>query len=412
MKESVALAKEADTKKDFSPTKSDKSIHRVRNEHERQLGSLRNVIDNVTREGGTPSIDSIATELSSGMPTAERASVLLALQQTHGNRYVQRVVAGIQAKLKVGQPGDVYEQEADRIAEQIVNSSLLIVRSQRQGTEEKIQKLAEEEEKKKREEEMPVMTKILSGDASQISNNLEERLSRTKGMGSSLPSENRAFMEERFGVDFSGVRIHADSEAAKMARELNAEAFTYRRGIYFREGKYSPGTLAGKRLLSHELTHVVQQQKSGQYEMLQQEKVASAPNLPYDPNYGPSADHCEVYQSSLAKRWLTYSYRNNAQCACLNTPDEPHNNCVRKCLQVKMRGHLAMESLKGRALPFTLPLEADPLCHDMWEQHVECYRECECNNGFINYPVFSIMCRAPFPCLFVGGSIAWFNSCL
>jgi hypothetical protein len=52
-----------------------------------------------------------------GMHPAERASVLLWLQQTHGNRYVQRVVTGIQAKLKVGQPGDIYEQEVDQVAE-------------------------------------------------------------------------------------------------------------------------------------------------------------------------------------------------------------------------------------------------------------------------------------------------------
>jgi hypothetical protein len=120
MKESVAVAKEADAKKGVSPTKSsDNSIHRVRDEPEMQLGSLRDVIGNIRRDGGTPSVESIATELS-GMHTAQRASVLLALQQTHGNRYVQRVVSGIQAKLVVGQPGDAYEQEADRVADQVM----------------------------------------------------------------------------------------------------------------------------------------------------------------------------------------------------------------------------------------------------------------------------------------------------
>jgi len=73
----------------------------------------------------------------------------------------------------------------------------------------------------------------------------------------------RAFMEERFGVDFSNVRIHADSEAARMARALNAEAFTYGRDIYFGEGRYRPETTKGKKLLAHELTHVVQQGGKG-----------------------------------------------------------------------------------------------------------------------------------------------------
>jgi hypothetical protein len=144
MKESVAIAKDADAKKDFSSTRSDNSIHRVRNE-QRQLGSLRSVIGNIRHDGGTPSLDSIATELSS-MHTAQRASVLLALQRTHGNRYVQRVVTGIQAKLTIGQPGDKYEQEADRVAEQVMRMP-----------EPQVQRQPEEEE----EEEL-IQTKPLA----------------------------------------------------------------------------------------------------------------------------------------------------------------------------------------------------------------------------------------------------------
>jgi hypothetical protein len=119
MKESVAIAKETNRKKESSPTRSGNSIHRVRNEPERQLGSLRAVIGNIRRNGGTPSVESIATELSS-VHSAQRAPALLALQRTHGNRYVQRVVSGIQAKLKISQPGDMYEQEADRVADAVM----------------------------------------------------------------------------------------------------------------------------------------------------------------------------------------------------------------------------------------------------------------------------------------------------
>ena len=107
MKESVAIAKAADAEKESSPTRSDNNIQGLRNEPERQLGSLRDVIDTIRRDGGTPSAESIATQLS-GMHIAQRTPALLALQQTHGNRYVQRVVAGIQAKLTIGQPGDIY----------------------------------------------------------------------------------------------------------------------------------------------------------------------------------------------------------------------------------------------------------------------------------------------------------------
>jgi hypothetical protein len=135
MKESVAIAKEADAKKDFSSTRSDKSVHRVRDEPERQLGSLRSVINTIRSDGGTPSVDSIATELS-GMHSVQRAPVLLALQRTHGNRYVQRVVAEIQAKLKVGQPGDIYEQEADRMADAVMRMPEPEVKRRAEGEEE------------------------------------------------------------------------------------------------------------------------------------------------------------------------------------------------------------------------------------------------------------------------------------
>lgn len=83
MRYSVVVAKEADWKKESSPTKSaDNNVHRARNGPERQLGPLRGAIGDILRDGGTPSSDSIATELSS-TSAAERASALLALQRTH-----------------------------------------------------------------------------------------------------------------------------------------------------------------------------------------------------------------------------------------------------------------------------------------------------------------------------------------
>ena len=66
-------------------------------------------------------------------------------------------------------------------------------------------------------------------------------------------------MERNFDVDFSNVRVHKDSNAVQMTRELNAQAFTYGRDIYFGAGRYNPRSSSGKRLLAHELTHVLQQ---------------------------------------------------------------------------------------------------------------------------------------------------------
>ncbi len=77
--------------------------------------------------------------------------------------------------------------------------------------------------------------------------------------GQPLDAGIQAFMEPRFGFDFSGVRVHTDARAAESARTVNALAYTVGRDVVFGEGEYAPGTSEGRRLLAHELTHVVQQ---------------------------------------------------------------------------------------------------------------------------------------------------------
>ncbi len=79
------------------------------------------------------------------------------------------------------------------------------------------------------------------------------------GSGRPLDPESRAFMEPRFGQDFGGVRVHTGADADTAARSINARAFTSGNNVVFGAGEYSPATDAGRRLLSHELTHVVQQ---------------------------------------------------------------------------------------------------------------------------------------------------------
>ncbi|MHC1599758.1 MAG: eCIS core domain-containing protein [Candidatus Methanospirareceae archaeon] len=270
MKESVAIAKEVNRRQGSSPNKSDNNIQRLRNGHKRQIGSLRSVVGNIRRNSDTPSVESVATELSV-MPSTDRASALLALQQTHGNRYVQRVVTGIQAKLKIGQPGDIYEQEADRVAEQVMRMPEPPVQRQVEPEEEEeeeslqtkplaeqitplVQRQVEEEE-----EEEPIMAKSMNGGAQRVKDDLHIRLNQSRDGGQPLQETGKNFMERRFGVDFSGVRVHTDSNAAQLSRDLNAQAFTHGRNIHFGAGKYNPESSQGKKLLAHELTHVVQQ---------------------------------------------------------------------------------------------------------------------------------------------------------
>jgi hypothetical protein len=86
------------------------------------------------------------------------------------------------------------------------------------------------------------------------------RIGAQKGSGKPLEAGTRAEMEAAFKQDFGDVRIQADDSADELARELGAKAFTTGKDVFFREGAYQPGSEAGKSLLGHELTHVVQQE--------------------------------------------------------------------------------------------------------------------------------------------------------
>ncbi|GET36582.1 hypothetical protein MiSe_13330 [Microseira wollei NIES-4236] len=117
--------------------------------------------------------------------------------------------------------------------------------------------------------EEEVQTKPSPEGKSQTSSNVESQLSASKGGGSALSDEVRAFMEPRFGADFSGVRVHTDGAAVQMNRELGAQAFAHGNDIYFGAGK-SPGK---DELTAHELTHVVQQTGQSRLNAKQNNKV-------------------------------------------------------------------------------------------------------------------------------------------
>jgi hypothetical protein len=81
--------------------------------------------------------------------------------------------------------------------------------------------------------------------------------------GQPLDAHTRAFMEPRFGHDFSRVRVHTDARAAESAWAVDALAYTVGRNVVFGAGQYVPASSAGQQLLAHELTHVVQQNLPG-----------------------------------------------------------------------------------------------------------------------------------------------------
>ena len=96
----------------------------------------------------------------------------------------------------------------------------------------------------------------------QDSAELAHRIDQAQGQGRPLDTQTRAEMETSFEHDFGGVRVHTGRESESLNQEVNATAFTTGRDIFFSEGTYSPGSTEGKKLLAHELTHVVQQESA------------------------------------------------------------------------------------------------------------------------------------------------------
>ena len=149
----------------------------------------------------------------------------------------------IQAKLRINKPGDVYEEEADRVAEQVM-------RMEEPGVQRQV------------EEEETLQAKEIPSQIPEVTPNLEAGINTIRGGGQPLPESTRAFFEPRFGHDFSQVRVHTDAKAAEAARAVNAWAFTVGQDVVFGAGEYAPGTNTGQRLMAHELVHLVQQSLS------------------------------------------------------------------------------------------------------------------------------------------------------
>ena len=119
-------------------------------------------------------------------------------------------------------------------------------------------KKTDKPKKEAKEKEKPVQKK----EERKTSASVADEIKQQDGKGSSLPPEVLAEMNHAFGVDFCYVKVHYDAAAAALCRELHAVAFTHGQDIYFNEGMYNPHSDEGKKLLAHELTHVVQQANS------------------------------------------------------------------------------------------------------------------------------------------------------
>jgi len=150
----------------------------------------------------------------------------------------------LQTKLRINEPGDAYEQEADRVAEQVMRMADASVNPEAPPMRAAplVQRRAAGTSGAGIVAAPPVVQDVLASP------------------GQPLDAETRDFFEPRFGHDFGHVRVHSDAKAAESARAVNAMAYTAASHIVFEQ--YAPRTTGGNSLLAHELTHVVQQAAS------------------------------------------------------------------------------------------------------------------------------------------------------
>lgn len=160
----------------------------------------------------------------------------------------------LQARLTVNTPGDMYEQEADQVAEQVMAMSESQVQRNCDCETGECSKCRQGQAANKR-----VQTKRVSGNVSDGNLAPPEVNEVVESSGQPLDSSARSFWESRFGHDFSHVRVHTDAKASASALALNATAYTVGHHIAFAAGQFAPETRTGRHLIAHELTHTIQQ---------------------------------------------------------------------------------------------------------------------------------------------------------
>lgn len=263
----------------------------------------------------------------------------------------------VQTKLKVNEPGDKFEQEADSVSEQVVaqlseastnsapstppsssrndtsqsdsgishlstigKSSAVTVGSfqakcdtcdaeeMKNPKEEEIQRIPESKISLQAnagddQEESSLIARHGSSFQPTVSDETARQLYSSKGSGDPLPKIARSEMERSFGEDFSHVRVHTDSAAQKMSKNLGAKAFTHGSDIYFNSGNFETSSQEGKKLLAHELTHTVQQNDGAAIQRFEGEEDEAVESEGTDQIFDFSGDGAEPFATAFLQNF-------------------------------------------------------------------------------------------------------------
>lgn len=198
---------------------------------------------NTTRQSGT-----VKDATRQAAPAAAAPAPLNPLARLLGNAGFGQF---LQAKLKVSDPSDAFELEADRVADQVMRMEDPELQRRARAAPQ-IQRLCHG-----CEQDLPRAAELAT--VPTVDAAAEQSIAALSSGGSPLPASVRSYMEPRFQADFGAVRVHTDAHANELAGSMQAKALTVGHNIVFGAGHYAPESASGKRLLAHELTHVVQQ---------------------------------------------------------------------------------------------------------------------------------------------------------
>ena len=164
----------------------------------------------------------------------------------------------VRAKMTIGPPGDKYEQEADRVAKEVVRR----MHAPEPGRSTEVGNEGQDVVRRQPAVSIRLMSTVPSADGGvggiPVSEEFEREVNRARGGGQPLDESFRAKAEPMFGDDLRGVRVHRDGRADGLTRRIRAKAMTIGEDIFFRRGAYDPGSRGGQELLAHEMTHVWQ----------------------------------------------------------------------------------------------------------------------------------------------------------
>ncbi|WP_202985804.1 DUF4157 domain-containing protein [Nostoc sp. UIC 10630] len=237
-------------------------------------GSLSSVVQRVQQDPNSVSGDE-RQELESAIGTRSTQEILAGKQtpwipefqgisaQLWGG--AGQVAAPIQAKLIIGEAGDKYEQEADRVAKDVVQqmntlqTNALPKKDSAQTQPNTLQRQQTDEEKLQLKQLPEIVQRREAISGGEASTDLADSINSARGGGQSLDASLQQSMGQAMGTDFSGVRVHTDAQADQLNQSIQAKAFTTGQDVFFRQGEYQPGNRGGQELIAHELTHVVQQ---------------------------------------------------------------------------------------------------------------------------------------------------------